>query len=147
MRTMAMVVLAAAVGCEGTEPADGPLDCEAPDFSATVFTLDDGTASIEGSVQLPDDVPAGRSFEVGLDAGGVYFGGVTDDLGASTETCGPTIPFVLHDLPAGTYRVEAGVQTATGGAGNLEWEGMSAEVTVADGETVDGVTVSLQLAR
>ncbi len=144
MRVRVIVVLGMSMGCDpaGIEKRA----CEVPDFQATVFTLDQGTAALEGVVVLSEDVPDGRGFEIGLDDGGVYYGGVSDDLGVS-ETCGLTIPFSLHDLEAGAYSIEAGVQTASGGAGNLEWIGTSEPLTVADGETLTDLEITLDFAR
>ena len=92
-------------GCGG-----GGSSCEPAEVVGTAFTLDDGTATVSGTVTLPADAPDGRAIEVFVHKGGGAFGVIGESLVDQQHTCGDSFTFAIEQLEAGTYSLSARLQ-------------------------------------
>jgi hypothetical protein len=107
-RSLLLGAAALAAGCDG-EP-----DCQPPDIVGTAFTLDDGDATVSGTIDLPDGAPSGRLIELFVSTGGGKFGVLGDSLFDQQRTCGDTIPFRIEKLEPGAYTISSRIQVESG---------------------------------
>lgn len=128
--------------------------CDEANLSGTVFTRNNGTGTIEGTITArgaPEDRPI--EIMIAPEGTGARYGVIPDDLMAPTS-CGDTIRYQIHNLDAGSYKLLGKVESSNGAVSEYEgWfaGGGSAVVTVGtatavvlvDGETLTGVDFEL----
>ena len=133
----------------------GGCGCEDANLSGTVFTRNNGTASITGTITARG-APEERQIEIMIapEGTGARYGVIPDDLFDAPTTCGDTFGFQIHNLDAGSYKVLGKVEVAggdaseyegwfSGGSGIVVTVGTATAVVVGDGEAITDVDFEL----
>lgn len=101
-------------GSDGDSSNGSTSGCQA-DVAGTVFGLDQGTATLSGTIYLPPDTPAGLSINLMLvEEGSAARRGVVPDFGGSLlsprctaglKTRGSSFTYQINALEAGSYQL------------------------------------------
>jgi hypothetical protein len=114
-------------------------------FSGTAFTLDEGTATVTGHIEWPEEVEEGMNLEVLVGDAGMSAGVIAENVFDTPQTCGGGIDYEILQLEPGTYTIETRISDLSGDEPVLKFQGFSDEITV-DTADVSGVDITAEAA-
>ena len=128
------LIALSAVGCGAADAKEDK--CTTPVVDGSPFDST-GTATVHGSGTLPKGLPDGYQLELELNSGGFSVGVLPPNLLDSADTCGQAFSYTIHQVDAGTYRLDYRVSPHTTSTDGAVMGTSTNEFTVADGESIE----------